>query len=89
MTLSMTRANKRRSKAKEGVQMHGSKEPTFFARLPLAEAEGVVVSEEGQMEEGPGVIVMGQVVGVVAKAAQDTGAGDAIDLILLSVLNTA
>lgn len=84
MTPSMTRANKRRSKAKEVVQMRGSKEPTFFARLPLAEAEGVVISEEGQMEEGPEVIMMGQVVGVEAGAAQDTGAEDAIDLILLS-----
>lgn len=69
MTLSMTWANKRRSKAKEEVQMHGSREPTFFARLPLAGGEGVVVFEEGQMEEGAGGIVMGLVVGIEVGSA--------------------
>ena len=63
--------------------MPGSKEPTFFARLPQAGGEGVVVLEEGQMEEGAGFIVVCQVIGVEAKAAQDTGAGDVSDLILL------
>ena len=84
MTLSTTWANKRRSKAKEGVQMHGSKEPTFFARLPQAGGEGTVVLEEGRMEEGAEVIVVGQMVGVEGGAAQDTGTGEAIDLTLLS-----
>ena len=60
--------------------MHGSREPTFFARLPLAGEEGVVVSEDAQMEAGAGVIVMGLVVGVKVGSAPGTGAGDAIDL---------
>ena len=75
MTLSTTRANKKRSKAKGVAQMHGSRELTFFARR-LPGEEGVA-SEAGQLVEGAGVIMMGQV--VEAGAVWGTGAGDAID----------
>lgn len=77
-TLSMTRASKRRSKAKEGARMPGRREQAFFARL-LGE-EGVVVLEGVRFDEGGTVIVVGQVAGVEARAAEATPAGGAIDL---------
>lgn len=78
MTLSTTGASKRRSKAKEGAQMPGSREQMFFARL-LGE-EGVADLEGVRLNEGGGVIVVGQVAGVEARAAEGTAAGGAIDL---------
>lgn len=79
MTPSMTRGNRKKSKASEGVQMLGSREPTFFARQ-LPGGEGVLVSQGGPQVEGAEVITIGQATEAGAMTDQFTGTGEAVDL---------